>query len=117
MKRVGIDLGHLSDRCDDGMNAAFVHPACPGGRVYVTREDLVQMSRGGERFIESETHVPPKGYGHARIQCDRPVHAWKGCAGHVVYLGLCQSCTTVERDNRAELHERQGNSNSRKAAE
>lgn len=113
MNRLGIDLGHLTDRRDDGMNAPFVHPSCPGARVYVTREDLSTMIRGGEEFIAEETHVPQNGYGLARVRCGRPVHAWKGCAGSVVYLGLCQSCTTVERDNRADLQDRQGN---RKAA-
>lgn len=106
MKSIGIDIAKLGNRRDDGMNARYVHPACPGARVFVTREDMTAMVRGGESFLASETKVPPHGYGHARVQCGRPVEAWKGPA-HVVYAGLCQSCSGVERDNRADLHRRQ----------
>lgn len=108
MKPLGIDLAKLrGGGHTDGTEAPFIHPTCPGARVYVTREDLAVMVRGGEQFETEGTSVPPKGYGYARVQCGRPVESWKGCAGHVVYAGLCHSCTGVERDNRDQLAERQ----------
>lgn len=107
MKPLGIDLGKLSDRKGDGTEAPFIHPTCPGARVYVTREDLKVMVSGGEHFDSEGTDVPREGYGHARVRCGRNVMAWKGRSGHVVYTGLCASCTGLERDNREMLYERQ----------
>lgn len=104
MKRIGIDLGVLQG--GDELRTPFVHPDCPGARVYVTREMLKAYVSGGEEFIADETHVPPVGYGVARVRCGRPVASKVGCAGHVVYYGLCPSCAGVEQDNRAVLRKR-----------
>lgn len=106
----GIDLARLGSGGghSDGRDAPFVHPVCPGARIYVTRADLAVMKQGGEYFSEEGTNVPRDGYGHARVQCRRPVEAKVGCSGQVVYYALCSSCTQVESDNRSLLHERQG---------
>jgi hypothetical protein len=118
MKRIGVDLGVLRDSRDDGMSVVFVHPACPGARVLVTKEDLAVMRQGGEEFQDDQTLVPRDGYGTARVRCGRPVEAWVGCAGHVVYAGLCHSCSSLESDNRSTLRLRQNpGRGSREAAE
>ena len=116
MNRIGIDLGTLRDGRDDGMSTPFIHPSCPGGRVFLTREDLRVYVQGGEEFDDKQTTVPREGYGHARVRCGRPVEAWKG-ACHVVYAGLCRSCSDLEVRNRDELRRRQGRRDVREAAE
>lgn len=103
MKRVGIDLGAVGG---DEMATPFVHPTCPGARVYTTRDGLREMIRGGERFLDSETHVPATGYGHARALCSAPVESKVGVAGHVIYYGLCHSCSSLEAANREALRRR-----------
>jgi hypothetical protein len=115
MKPLGIDLGVLKG--GDELNVPFVHPACPGARAYITREDLRSYINGGEQFEREGTDVPADGYGYARVRCGRPVHAWVGVAGHVVYAGLCQSCAKFEESNRQDLRKRKANANRREAAE
>jgi len=107
MKPIGIDTARLGEGRGDGTNVPFVHPTCPGAKIYITHADLVEMVRGGEEFDREQTKVTREGYGHARIRCERPVEAWKGVAGHVVYAGLCRSCSGVEADNRSMLRDRQ----------
>lgn len=102
-KRLGIDLGRLTDGRE--MDAPFVHPVCPGAKLYITRHDLESLVRGGEQFIQAETNIPPAGagYGHARVRCGLPVQAELGAAGHAFYYGLCHSCSVSERNNRRDL--------------
>ncbi len=106
MKPIGIDMTSITGK-GNGTEAPFVHPTCPGAKIYITHADLVRMVQGGEKFEPDGTKVLRDGYGHARVRCGRPVHAWKGTA-HVVYAGLCLSCSTVETDNRSMLRDRQG---------
>jgi hypothetical protein len=101
-KPLGINLASLAARKSE-MDIPFVHPACPGARVYVTREDVRAMIQGGEEFQREGTDVPPEGRGHARLRCGRPVESKVGVAGNVVYYGLCSSCSKVEENNRKEL--------------
>jgi hypothetical protein len=101
MKPLGIDLSKLIDK--DTQNTPFIDPACPGARIYITREDLQGYVRGGETFEPEGTSVPLEGRGHARIRCGRPVARKVGCAGNVVYFGLCPSCHGVEESNRRDL--------------
>ncbi len=106
MKPLGIDIGVL--RGGDEMRTPFVHPTCPGARVWVNREGLGVMKAGGEVFIDGEIFVPKDGYGAARVRCGRPVDAKVGTAGHVIYFGLCNSCSGAETDNRETLRKRSG---------
>lgn len=116
MKRIGIDLGVL----DGDKPAPFIHPACPGAKVFITRDTLRDMIQGGETFDESQTSVPRDGFGHARVRCGRPVQVSEknGVAGQPVYYGLCVSCHGVEERNRAALRRaRDMRSGKREAAE
>lgn len=109
MKSIGDTLGIDLNAISDSKDAPFIHPTCPGARVYVTKDDLRGLVAGGEEFVDAETHVPRDGYGHARVRCGRPVqvgHAL-GTAGHPVYYALCSSCHGVEEANRADLRIRQ----------
>lgn len=104
MKPLGIDIGVFVG--GDEMRTPFVHPVCPGARLWLDRAGLRTASQGGELFIESETFVPKEGYGAARVRCGRPVDSKVGVAGNVVYFGLCNSCSGSETDNRAALRTR-----------
>jgi hypothetical protein len=102
-KPIGIDLASLGARQSE-MDTPFRHPECPGARVYITHSDLQAMVQGGDEFVADGTYVPRDGTrGHARFRCGRPVEAEVGCAGHVVYFGLCKVCHDEEEKNRADL--------------
>lgn len=103
MKPLGIDLAKMAA----GAVPVDDAPACPGGVVRVMRHDIAEMRRTGEVFQTSGDAIPADGYGSMRVVCHNACERLeKTASGHVMYYGLCRSCSQLEDDNRQMLRER-----------
>jgi hypothetical protein len=103
MKRLGIDLGTLTDQPVPLTDA----PDCPGAALRVSRDMVAELERGGERFLPAKEPVPFNAMGNARVRCsNRVAQLPKTASGAVQFYGLCHSCSALEADNRAALRER-----------
>lgn len=96
------------------MNASDTLSRCPGASIRITRDDMREMQRDGERFT-TDTRIPATGYGTARVHCTgvleqvpaEQTEPGRPKAAHfVTYYGLCSSCSGLEERNRAALRAR-----------
>lgn len=87
---------------------------CPGASIRITREDMREMQRQGERFT-TDTRIPGSGYGSARVHCTNlvepirpePPQPGRPQQPHMVgHYGLCSSCHGLEESNRGTLRAR-----------
>ena len=103
MRRVGVDLEAIARGTPYDPEIAA---DCPGASLRVTRADLAEMTRDGERFLDGPP-LPADGYGEARVYCRRSVQRLQNpVSKRPTYAGLCESCGALAARNRASLRSR-----------
>lgn len=92
-------------------------PECPGANVLLTKQDYVDITKGGEIFATSRQNIPADGYGLMRVLCRREVERVpESICADVIYYGLCSSCSELEAGNRRTLRTRMSLKQERRSA-